>query len=192
MGMFRSVQMDLSCQRCGRSHPAEVQFKTGKDWCEVHAVGDRVDDLPAGEAWEGIADRFCGSCQVEHRVERERAMATVLAALVRAGQLELKLAEAEAPLTPDELMARGEEQAEAARRSSVMHGMTLVLTGLCCLVPGDGWTARFPTAQWLVVYEALHEEMRRRGWPHGDDSFREDLSVYLDGDRQLRVRLIET
>ncbi len=131
--MYRSVGLDLLCGRCGRAHRAEVQFKTEDDQCETYAVGDLVEDLPVGEEWEGIADRFCPSCRDAHRAERERAAATVAAAMMRPGQLALKLAEAEAPLTADEILARGKEQAEVVQRSPVLHSLPLVLTDLSFL-----------------------------------------------------------
>jgi hypothetical protein len=192
MGVYRSVNLDLVCQRCGAAHQADVQFKTGRDWCEEYAIGDRVEDLPVGEEWEGIADRFCRPCEHGHRAERERAMAMVLAARVQAGQLGLKLADAQAPLTPEEILVRGEEKAEAARQSPMLYGSTMVLADLWCLGPDGTWTSRLPDSWWLPLYEALQEELRRRGWPLGDDCFREDLAVYLDEEHRIRVRVIET
>jgi hypothetical protein len=191
MGMFRSVSMDLACQRCGAAHRAEVQFKTDDDWCQVYAAGDQVPDLPVGEEWEGIADRFCRSCHDDHRAERERAMATVVVALIEEGQLALRLAEAEAPMTAVEILARGEEQAEAARRTPLLYGATMVLSDLRVLGDEGTWATRLPADVWLQLYQALNEELRQRGWPQGDDSFREDLSVYLDQDRRIQVRLLE-
>jgi hypothetical protein len=189
MGVFRSVSMDLACHRCGAVHRTEVQFKTGRDWCEVYTVGDRVEDLPVGEEWEGIADRFCRPCYDDHRAERERAMATVVAALAEGGQLALKMTEAEAPMTAVEILARGEKMAEAARQSPMLYGSTKVLSDLCVLGADGTWATRLPDSLWLQLYQALNEELRRRGWPQGDDSFREDLGVYLDQDRRIQVRL---
>jgi hypothetical protein len=191
MGMFRSVEMDLTCGRCGRSHRADVQFKTDDDWCEVYAIGDRVEELPNGEEWDGIAARFCPSCQKDHRAERERAMATVLMMWVRAGQLVLKLAEAEVPLTADEILARGGEKADAARRDATMYGLTLVLTGLCFLDREGAWlpTTKLHASLWPSLYRALNQQMQRLGWPAGDDLFREDLVVHLDEERRIRVHL---
>jgi hypothetical protein len=193
MGMFRSVQMDLSCERCGVSHPTEVQFKADDDWCQIYAAGDRVDDLPAGEEWQGIADRFCRPCREDHRAERERAAATVLARRVEAGKLVLMLPQAEAPLTADEILARGEEQAEAARRSTTLYGLTLVLTDFWFLDRDGAWlpTHRARTSWWPGLRDTLSAELHRRGWPAGDDIFREDLVVHLDQDGRIGVCLIE-
>lgn len=187
--MFRSVQMDLACQRCGSSCRAEVQFKTGDDRCEGYALGDHVDDLPVGEEWEGIADRFCAPCWEDHRAERERAMATIMAELVRAGRIELKLAEAEVPLTAEEILQRGEEKSRVARQGLAWFGTPLVLADLWFRNERGAW---LPTTEmrerWPPLHRALNEEMRHRGWPFGDDIFREDLIVGLDQDRRIRVR----
>jgi hypothetical protein len=193
MGMFRSVQFDLSCQRCARSYEGDDQFKTEDDWCQVYAVGDRVEDLPVGQEWEGIADRFCASCRRDHQAERERAMATVLAGRVTAGQLALKLPEAGVPLTPDEILVRGEEMAEAARRSSTLYGSTMVLHDLHVVDPDGAWLpiAKLRDPLWPSLYRALHAELRRRGWPAGDELFREDLTVFLDQERRVQVHVTE-
>ncbi len=192
MGLFRSVVLELPCARCGSAHPTEVQFKTGRDWCESYAVGDEIDDLAVSEEWEGIADRFCPPCQKNRQAERERAMATVVAAKVRAGKLALKVANSEARMTPDEILARGEEKAETASRSPTLYGLTLVLSDLFFLNHDGTWlpTTQLHEASWSSLRQALQEEMRRLGWPHGDELFREDLSVYLDDDRRVQVRLV--
>lgn len=194
MGMFRSVHLDLICARCGATHRTDAQFKTGNDWCEDYHVGDRVEDLPVGEEWEGIADRFCRACREDHRSERERAMAAVLAARVRNAKLVLRLAEAEAPLTAEELLARGEEQAATARQTRTLYGLTMVLTGLSFLRDEGAWlpTTSIDKPWWPNVHQALHEELRRRGWPAGDDLCREDLMVFVDEDRRICVRHVAT
>ncbi len=190
MGMPRVIIMKLRCERCRGKHQAEVQFKAGRDRGEWYTAGDRVDDLPAGEAWEGLADRFCPACFAMFRAERERAMATLLAVMVRGGQLALKLRNAEAPLTPDEILARGESEAEAARESSSFGSHTQMLDGLCHLDSGGVWSSRLPDSWWRDILDALSEEMRARGWPYGDDPWREDLQIRLDVDRRIWVNLV--
>ncbi|MDC0668608.1 hypothetical protein [Nannocystis radixulma] len=81
--------MNLACQRCGRSYLARIQFKTGND-CDQYTPGQRVDDLPTDDFWEGIALRHCPPCHAEFRRERERAAADVLAAFVHDGRLALR------------------------------------------------------------------------------------------------------
>jgi len=191
MGVYRSVEMDLACERCGRVHRTDIQFKTGEDRCQVYTIGEHVADLPVDEPWGGIAERWCRSCREDHWAERERAMATVVAAQVQTGQLAVKLARAKAALTADQITARGAERADAARRASTVYGSTLVLADLYFLDHDDVWlaTTRLYPSRWPALYQALNHELRRLGWLAGDDSFREDLSVYLDEERRIQVRL---
>ena len=191
MGMFRSVEMDLSCERCGDNYRAEVQFKTEHDWCQVYTIGHFVEDLPVGEEWEGIADRLCRSCQENHRAEREVAMATVTAVMVRAGKLVLRSADVSTPMTADEIVARGEEKGRVAREALTLYGLSLLLSDLLFLNHDGTWlpTTRLRDSSWASLSQALDKEMRRLGWPSGDDLFRDDLMVYLDEERRVQVRL---
>jgi hypothetical protein len=66
----------------------------------------------------------------------------------------------------------------------------MLLDGVGCLDEKGTWNRRLPDGWWRPAFEALDEELRRRGWPAGDDCYREDLSVYLDESRRIQVRLL--
>lgn len=186
--------MDLQCEHCCRAYPAEVQFKTDADYCEIYKTGDRLDDLPAGGEWEGIADRYCRECDDGHRAERERAMAAIVSAQVQAGDVTIGRGDGGSPLTAKEIQARGEEAAEAVRGTRTHYGITMLLTDLYWR---DRYGAWLPIRDWFrgdwpQTHERLTEEMRRRGWPAGDGCFRKDLVVRLDEERRIWVDVVKT
>lgn len=190
MGMFRRVHLDLPCERCGDAHRAEVQFKTDSDYQESYDVGERVEELPLGEEWDGITNRFCPSCFDAYRAERLRSATRIAADLVRSGQLALM--EGESPLTADEILARGEKI--GADPSSYYYGEQAVLGGLRALLRRDDawlteseWHEAYGSWQNVTLYPLLRTELRRRGWPCEDGPYREDLIVELDADRRILV-----
>lgn len=63
MGLFTTVTAIFPCARCGRSYPADVQFKTG----EEH---ERAEALLPG-AYEGIAGAYCAACLAQGRVHED-------------------------------------------------------------------------------------------------------------------------
>jgi hypothetical protein len=192
MGVFRLVEMDLTCERCGSAHQAAIQFKTGNDGCELHPLGERVDDLPPREEWEAIADRFCKACTADFLAEREHAMAKLVATEVQAGRLTLKAPDADTAMTADAILARGEEASSAVRKLLALHGATRVIGDLLFLRDDDVWMPihQLPAMSWTALLQALGEELRRNGWPAGDDCYREDLMVYLDEDHRIQVRVL--
>lgn len=186
MGKFRTIDIVLDCRRCGRPNPSEVQFKTDEDDEAQHYTrGDRVDDLPLGVAWDGMTESFCAPCFADFRRERELAMATVLAALVRDGLLSLRH-RGGPPLDDSDLLALGTHHAAPPGN---LLSTTRVLAELGHLAPSGAWTPLLPPHWRDFVHDAHRDELRRRGWPDGDDFFRGDIAVHVDADGRIDASL---
>lgn len=190
MGLTRCIDMDLACQRCGRSYRARIQFKTGHDCDQCYTPGQRVDDLPTDDSWEGITVRHCPSCHAEFRRERELAAAAVLAAFVRDGRLALRPRRGGPLLDGDSLIALGAARAEAASRDCGLSFPPRMLHELSWPDPAGAWTTRVEHVWSPTVHDAHDAEMRRRGWPDGGDPWREDLEIRLDDERRIHVVLL--
>ncbi len=71
MGLFTTVTAIFPCARCGRSYPADVQFKTSEeDELLFLAEHVRAEALVPG-AYEGIAGACCAACVAQGRVHEE-------------------------------------------------------------------------------------------------------------------------
>ena len=73
MGMFRTIRVELPCDRCGRQRPAVVQFKTGCDAMEEYVNGQIVpadDDIAIVTTWPASVDRYCDACGRLHQCDR--------------------------------------------------------------------------------------------------------------------------
>lgn len=71
MGLFTTVTAIFPCARCGRSYPADVQFKTSEeDELLFLAEHERAEALLPG-AYEGIAGAYCAACVAQGRVHED-------------------------------------------------------------------------------------------------------------------------
>lgn len=71
MGLFTTVTAIFPCARCGRSYPADVQFKTSEeDELLFLAEHERAEALSPG-AYEGIAGACCAACVAQERGHEE-------------------------------------------------------------------------------------------------------------------------
>lgn len=194
MGTFRSVYVELPCERCGAVRREEVQFKTGADRQQVYEAGDRVredDGLRRGERYAGAADRYCAACVGDWLGAEARALHEVLARYVEEGGLTVLDRTGEA-ITADEWRRRGPEYATRLSADDVRHRRSVlhhILAG--CQVFWEGKDVRTFRSAGLGIIPALNERvdvvLRDAGWVHGWDWLREDLVVAMDDDRRLRV-----
>lgn len=71
--MFSTVIVNATCEKCGRSHQQDCQFKTGHDHAlPVATQGGVIADVPPGD-YEGVVDRLCKACMPSNE-ERGRAV----------------------------------------------------------------------------------------------------------------------
>lgn len=195
MGLFRSVHTELPCERCGQPFRVDVQFKTGADWQEVYEAGQELsagECLELEERYEGIADRYCARCYLEWRCAEEAVQHEAMAEYVEGGLLVVTDPESKAKLVPEQLRERGREHAARLRDGSLSSHCRFGWHPL--EIRWLGQVAERGNGPQFAFAEALRRRVDRKlkdaGWPSGWDWFREDLSVFVDDTRRIRVEVI--
>jgi hypothetical protein len=174
---------------------ASVQFKTGSDWQEHYVLGQRVSEregLKTGLPYPGVVPRFCGDCSDEYCVDEVVATHAAFAELVEQRRLGIRPRGGAVDMTPDELRRRGESKAAEMRANRGRPGRSHEgLTGFDLRWDGCP-VGRQDFDRYLAVVAELNrlveERMKRSGWPLGRDWLREDLEVFLDPSRHIRLQ----
>lgn len=189
MGMFRTVWAQLLCGRCGRLRRSGVQFKTGDDGLEDYEEGVVIpggQDLQVGRVYEGIAERYCGSCLRGFEAELAAVSADAAATLIESGRLRLERKGSGTAIDPTGLRARGESE-----RVTTQSGPTTDEPRILAIsfrdsdhdVIWDGARIRWNDPAWSAYRDTLHgaidAAMTELGWPGGDERF-QDWAVVID------------
>jgi hypothetical protein len=198
MGMFRSVLVERTCERCSESEPFEIQFKTGFDSCETYKLGELVasdEGLHAGQTYKGCIDRYCDNCILEWGVCRRSAMLESLAQLVEAEWLRVREKGGEQWLSVWEL--RGGKMDASSRQpweeysEGGEYGIFVMPSDVHFDLVWKGVKVRFPNDACHEYKRELEERidraLRDQGWISRSDFLRRDLLVYLDDDYRIRV-----
>jgi len=188
MATFRSVYVQLTCERCEAPRRAAVQFETGRDRLEEYEAGERVHEdrgLRRGESYAGSAARYCDPCFRVWACKEAEAQYQSLAELVQEGRLAIKPKDAPAPLSPREILALG-----VKRVADVMSG-PLPPWGESFAKYDLTWDGRLASPSigpHLDLLESLvDKKLKGDGWERGIDWLREDLRVSLDGESRIHV-----
>lgn len=188
MGTFRSVYVQLSCERCGALRRTEVQFETGRDRLEEYEAGEGVHEdrgLRRGESYAASAARYCDPCFRVWACKEAEAQYQSLAELVQSGRLAIKPKDVPTPLTPREILALG-----VKRVANVMSGPLppWVESFAKYDLTWEGRPASPAIGTHMDLLESLvDKKLKAEGWERGIDWLREDLHVYLDAESKIRV-----
>ncbi len=188
MRTFRSVYVQLPCERCGTIRRTEVEFQTGRDRLEEYEAGEKVPEdrgLRRGEKFEGGAARYCDACFRVWACKEAEAHYQSLAELVQGGRLVIRLKDSPTALTPREILGLG-----VKRVADVMTGPLPPWSENFAKYDfnWDGKPASPSLGPHLDVLESLvDKKLKEDGWTRGTDWLREDLRVFLDADSHLRV-----
>ena len=195
MGTFRTLDADLSCERCGRVHSVSVQFKTGSDWQEHYVVGQQVSEsegLRAGIGYRAVADRYCDDCCDAYWLDEVVSRHEALAQLVEQRRLGIRLRGTMADLSPGELRQRGEAKAAELRANHEVRWRTH--EGLAGFdTTGDGKSVAIQNYEsYLTAVDAMNgaidQLLKQKGWPRGQEWLREDLEVFVDPSQRVRLQ----
>lgn len=195
MGVYRSILLDLPCERCGVVRQEEAQFKTDDDWCQVYRPGDAVPDLRAGASFEACVDYYCRACHRDLVLAGSAAEHDVLARWIETGLLLLREDDSAQPLTPE--FVRGfasgfqpepGEHPLNLRPPRVLDQVEVHWSGARWRFRKKDWTQpRLPEEGefWRALRLTVHEALELLGWPNGSASLREDVLAVVDGDGRL-------
>lgn len=195
MGVYRSILLELPCERCGVVRKEEAQFKTDDDWCQVYRPGDAVPDLAPGASFEACVDYYCRTCQRDLVLARSAVEHDVLARWIEAGVLLLRKAASAQPLTPE--FVRG--FARGFQPDPMEHPLNLRPPRILDLaeVHWSGVTWRFRKKDWKQprlpeedefrwsLQRTIHETLELQGWPTGSEWLREDVLAVVDDEGRV-------
>lgn len=211
MGTFRTLTATLRCLKCDALGPFDIQFKTGDDVAmSVYGIEDLADDIAPG-VYDGVADSFCSHCHGRWVEDEKRAHFDLLGDEVDAGVVTVRRAtwqhgalvghperglvvtlDDEPPLTSLQVRALADVDEGAgwpnfwARLSAAR---VTLWVGSTRITPWQPESDAAHAAWWGPHQAAVTTRLQAKGWPSGENQFRE---VALEVMPNQRFRLVQS